>query len=577
MVLCNHMFDKNLVQEIESFFKGDIETSQESLEKNSTDWSVFRIIPQIVLFPKDSEDIKKLVSWVRQKKESGGYGDLSITVRAAGTDMTGGPLNTSIILDMTRYVSGVLEVKKQDLGMQSGPTGHSYPLVGFARVLPGTYYRDFEKKTLSQNMILPCYPASKNLCAVGGMVGNNGAGEKTLKYGQNKDFVRELKVVLYDGEEYLIKPLTKTQLDVKILEDTFEGRLYKSVWNLIQRNKDDIVKAKPKTTKNSSGYYIWDVWDEEKQVFDMTKLFVGAQGTTGIITEITYSLVPVEQFSHLLVLFANDVTILPNIVRDLLRLDVETLEVYDDHTFKLGLKFFKDFLKDKGFLGALKYGFSFIPELLLMLRGGIPKFVVLVEFASNSLDEIEQEIEEAREMMLNHKLSLRVLKSDHEMQKYWDIRRDSFKLLSDHTKKLRTAPFIDDIVVPVETLPKYIPALTKVLDEYNLLYTIAGHLGNGNLHVIPLMDFNDPKTEQVILELSPKIYELVSEFSGSITAEHNDGLIRTPFIAGMFGQKMYTVFEELKSMFDILYMFNPKKKVGGTVSDIKKNIIKPRQ
>lgn len=569
--------ERELIKEIENLIEGDVETSEQELESHSTDYSIFKIRPQVIVYPKHSEDIQKLVKWLTNKKESGGYSDLSITARAAGTCMSGGSLNDSIILDVTRYMSGVLEVKKENLGTQVGPTGHKYPISGFAKVLPGTPYRDFEKETKKQDLILPCFPASKNLCAVGGMVANNGAGEKTLKYGQNKDFVQELKVVFADGNEYTVKPITKTELEAKVIEDTFEGRLYRSIWNIYKRNDEDIANAKPGTTKNSSGYLIWDVWDEKTQMFDLTKLVVGAQGTTGIITEITYKLVPVETHSNLLVMFAKNINVIPEMVQDLQELDVETIEVYDDHTFKFAVKFFRDFLKDKGVVGALKYFFNFIPELFMFLTGGIPKFVILVEFVSNNEDEIEAELHRASQMMRKYPVKMRVLEHEDQIQKYWDVRRDSFKLLTDHSKKLRTAPFIDDIVVPVESLPEYIPQLTNMLDDYNLLYTIAGHVGNGNLHIIPLMDFSDPQTVETIITLSPKIYEMVKHYGGSMTAEHNDGLIRTPFLGMMFGEKMVEVFKEVKESFDSRYMFNPKKKVGATQEDIQEYIIRPGQ
>src|SRR5690606_17276225 len=155
-----------------------------------------------------------------------------------------------------------------------------------------------EKETRAQNLILPCYPASKDICAIGGMVANNGAGERTLKYGQNKDFVKKLRVVLSDGNEYLLEPLTFAQLQETMNQDVFLGKVYRDVYALIKNNWDIIQERKPTTSKNSAGYYIWDViqapsiekFEEGIGFFDPTKLVVGAQGTTGIITEITYKL-----------------------------------------------------------------------------------------------------------------------------------------------------------------------------------------------------------------------------------------------------------------------------------------------
>jgi FAD/FMN-containing dehydrogenase len=219
-----------LKNEIKTFFKGDVEDSSKTLERYSHDYSIFEVKPELVVFPKDAEDIKNLVKFLNKKREEEGYVYLSLTARGAGTDMTGGPLNDSIILDTSRYMGGVLEVKKQKLpgrsgGKQKSPTGHDFEISGMARALPGTYYRDFEKETLKAELIMPCYPASRELATIGGMVANNGAGEKTLKYGQNKDFVKSLKVILDDGEEYVIEPLSRAALEATIYEECIDGRI----------------------------------------------------------------------------------------------------------------------------------------------------------------------------------------------------------------------------------------------------------------------------------------------------------------------------------------------------------------
>lgn len=564
-----------LKDEIKDLIKGDVEDSKAVIQKYSHDYSIFEVSPELVVFPKNVDDIKKLVKFVNEKRALGLI-NISLTARGAGTDMSGGPLNTSVILDMTRYMNGVLSVEEGNLGKQNSPLKNIFEISGLAKVLPGTYYRDFEKETLKKGLIMPCYPASRELATVGGMVANNGAGEKTLKYGQNKDFVKSLKVVLSDGEEYEIYPLKKEELEAKILETNAQAEIYLRVWNLIKRNLEEIKQAKPKTSKNSSGYLLWDVWDPVNEIFDPVKLFVGAQGTTGIITEITYKLVKYEKHSRLLVVFLKDLKQIPELTNKLLENDLETLEIYDDHTLKFAVKFWRGFVKDKGFFGSIKYGFKFWPEFKMILTGGIPKLVVLAEFVSDSVEEILKEAQIAQSKIYSLGLKTLITKSQEERDKYLAIRRDSFKLLSDHSKSLRTAPFIDDVIIPPNNLPDYIPELVEILDENKILYTIAGHLGEGNLHVIPLMDFRDPKTQKIIEDLTEKVYDLVKKYDGSITAEHNDGFIRTPYLEMMFGKKMVEIFEEMKDIMDPKNIFNPNKKVRATKETIKKYIIKSK-
>jgi FAD/FMN-containing dehydrogenase len=169
----------------------------------------------------------------------------------------------------------------------------------------------------------------------------------------------------------------------------------------------------------------------------------------------------------------------------------------------------------------------------------------------------------------------RKVTSDIEEEKFWDFRHDSFKILTEHSSKSRhegagsrTAPFIDDIAVNPEHLPEYLPKLIEILDSYKLLYTIAGHLGNGNFHIIPLMDMNEIGDGKKILEISDKVYNLALQYGATLTAEHNDGIIRTPYLEKQFGSEMVGLFAQIKNIFDPQDIFNPRKKVKGSFQDI---------
>ena len=569
-------------EEIKNFFKGDTEDSEETLVKYSHDASLLEVRPKLVLFPKDSEDIKNLVKWVSENSARQDLAKLSITARCAGTDMSGGAIGEYIILDFTRYmnklIGGPLPMDNLlAVGRKTVTRDYAgnYPLVpSYITVEPGMFYRDFEKITLKKGLILPCYTASKSLNAMGGMFGNNSAGERTLKYGKMENYILEAKVVLADGNEYIVKPLNQEELDKKIAQDDFEGNIYKNVFELINKNKEEIQLAKPNVSKNSAGYYIWNVVKDN--VFDLNKLLVGSQGTLGIITEMTLKIIPDNKYSKLVVIFMKDLNPLGRLVDEILTLNPETLETYDDKTMKLAIKFFPDFLKNKGLVGMIKFMWSFLPEFFMLLRGGFPKLIILAEFSGEDEKEVDVKCKKLIENFstkggpaLGWNLKVHITKSEIEANKYWDIRRESFALLRKHVKGMRTAPFIDDIIVRPEFLPKFLPELNAILGKYNLTYTLAGHAGDGNFHIIPLMDFSRPETAKIIIELGEKVYDLVIKYHGSITAEHNDGLIRTPYLRKMYGDKIIGIFKEIKEIFDPKNIFNPGKKVatenqGGT-------------
>jgi FAD/FMN-containing dehydrogenase len=544
-------------------FKGDIDTSDETLSKYSHDASLFTVRPRVVVFPRDAEDVKTLVQWVNEKHAEDP--NFSITARSAGTDMSGGAINHSVICDFTRYMNAIGEVTSK-----------------FGTVQPGCFYRDFEKETLKHGAIMPTYPASREICAVGGMVSNNSGGEKSLKYGKTANHVRQLKVVFSDGNEYVVRPLTADELQAKISrkngESPFEADLYKKIFDLIQKNYTVIMAAKPDVSKNSAGYYLWNVYDKATGAFDLCQIIVGSQGTFGFVTEITFNLVPIEPFSNMLVVFLPNITHLSELINEVLPpghdgSTPDSVESYDDYSMNLAVKFFFDFFKELGFWGALKLGFQFIPDAWdVLVSGHIPKLVLMVEFTGTSEKDIHNRLVELKQKIAHFGYKIHIARSSAEAEKYWRIRRESFNLLRKHTKGKKTAPFIDDIIVKPQFLPEFLPKVQALIDEYHLVYTIAGHPGNGNFHIIPLMDLSSPLSADVILDLSKKVYDLVHEYHGSITAEHNDGIIRTPYLLQMYGPEIISLFQQTKDIFDPKDIFNPGKKVGGTFDDIRKAI-----
>jgi len=525
-----------------NFLKGEVLEDEATLKFYSRDASLFEIKPQIVVFPKDVDDIKNLVVFVNKNLDQ----KIHLTPRSAGSDMTGGPLGESIVVEFTKYFNHIKKI------------GDNYALTE-----PGVFYRDFEKETLKHNLLLPSYPASREICAVGGMAANNAGGEKTLAYGKTEKYIEELKVVLSDGNEYQFSPLTKSELEEKIKLQNFEGEIYRKIYKLAEDNYDAIKKAKPEVSKNSAGYLLWDVWD--RNIFDLTKLFVGSQGTLGIITEIKFKLVKPKTHSKLLVIFLKDIKPLAEIVSKVLKHRPESFESYDDNTLKLVIRFLPEFVELLRAKNIFSLAWQFLPEFWTILTSGFPKLILLAEFTGDSIAEVDEKIEAAKTDLQSLKIKMRATRNEKEARKYWVMRRESFNLLRHHIRGLRTAPFIDDFVVKPEKLPEFLPKLNQILSEYSLIYTVAGHVGDGNFHIIPLMNLADPKSRKIIPELSEKVYRLVLDFGGSITAEHNDGLIRGFYLKAMYGDKIYKLFKEVKNIFDPNNIFNPGKKVDANM------------
>jgi FAD/FMN-containing dehydrogenase len=532
---------------IQRGFKGEIDDSADALEFYSHDASMFEIKPQLAVAPKDVSDVETLVTLVGQKKKS--MPDLSVTARAAGTDMGGGAINDSVIVDFKKHFTKIERVSSTA-----------------AQAQPGVLYRDFEPETLKHNALMPSYPASRDLCSIGGMVNNNSGGEKSLEFGKIENFVTELKFVFADGVERTVKPLNRSELLAKIGQKDFEGRVYKELYDLIEKNYEMIVNAKPKVTKNSTGYNLWDVWDREKGIFDLTKFIVGAQGTLGFVTDIHFKLVPKKAHSGLLVMFLRDMDDLGEIIQKVLEYKPATFESFDDATLWLSIRFMPSFLKMLGVVKFIHLLISLIPDGLQLLRG-VPKLILMVEFNGDTEAEVRDKIKSLHRELKKHKARYEINgfeedATEGKSEKFWLMRRQSFNLLRSKVKDKHTAPFIDDLVVNPPYLTEFLPKIRKIIKKYQLMATVAGHMGDGNFHIIPLMKLEDKKDRAKLLPAMKEVDTLVLKYHGSLSGEHNDGLVRGPWLGQMYGEKMLHIFQESKKIMDPEGIFNPHKKAN---------------
>ena len=545
--------DQALLEELKKTVKGDVLSDDETLNVYSHDASLFEVKPQVVVFPKDNEDVQNLVKFVANHKKENP--NLSLTGRSAGTDMGGGSINESIIVVFDKYFNNPPKVNGN-----------------IATTQPGVFYRDFETETLKHGLLFPSYPASREICAMGGIVNNNSGGEKSLYYGKTEKYVKRIKVVLADGKEYEIKPLTENELAEKMQLKTIEGEIYKKMYELISKNYDEIIKAKPRVSKNSAGYFLWNVWDKDKKIFDLTKLFVGAQGTLGLVTEMDLELVPVHKHREMEIIFLRDMNHLGQIINAVLPLKPESFESYDDNTLKLALRYFPEFAKKLGIGGLVQAGLAFFPAFLQMLTGRLPKLILQIDFTGDDQDELKQKITTLREALKPLHPKTRVAVEDQE-KKYWLIRRESFNLLRSKIRDKHTAPFIDDFVIDPKDIKEVIPQVTDILKRYpEFIFTVAGHVGDGNFHIIPLADITSSKVREAIPVIAKEVYSLISKYHGSITGEHNDGIIRTPYLEQMYGAKIIELFKKTKNIFDPDNIFNPGKKVNGSLEYAQEHI-----
>lgn len=535
---------EELYTQLKTLLKGEVIRDPKRREEYSHDASIYELVPEAVIAPKDAMDVQKIVRFVSSHKAA--YPSLAITPRSAGTDMSGAAIGSSLLLDMTKHFNKIE-------GM------HGTVL----RTQPGVYMRDIDPYLAAKQMMLGCVPASRAICTIGGMVGNNSGGEQSLRFGNTERSVRSLDVVFADGKQYTVAPLTKKQLDQKMSQETFEGRLYKQVYELIEANYDLIKNARPHVNKNSMGYNLWSVWDRGTGIFDLTRLLTGSQGTLGIITDIQIEAHPKPKHSGLLLAYLTSPKHLGHIIPAVMKHNPATFEGFDDITFNLGVKYYQTFRKQLGDKEWFRQQ-ALLFKSVARFKGHFPNILLMVEFEGETQQEVYDKIMALHEDLRPFKVKMDIETDEASSAPFWQIRRASLALLRNRVKDKYASPFIDDMTVQPKYLPEFLPKVRKVIRKYKLPATLAGHFGDGNFHIIPLMDIENPKEQAKLEPVMRELIPIVLQYGGTMAGEHNDGMVRGPWLPAVFGDQMYQLFRQTKELFDPTYIFNPHKKTDAS-------------
>lgn len=541
-------------------FRGGLSTKKEVLTRYSTDESIFSIRPQIVLQPKHVKDVSVAVRCIASHTKR--FPALSLTPRAAGTGLSGGSLTDSIVLDVTTHLTHIGNATKKH-GQLTFTCG------------PGAMWRDVEAMLKKHKAYLPSYPASKDICTIGGAVANNAAGPDSLRFGHCANWVESLDVVLHDGEQYTIKPLTYKQLQSLIKKKHAHAQIVKEIFELVTKNEKSIRSARPHTAKNSAGYALWDVLDVSvakfkrgEGHFDLTRLFSGSQGTIGIITSITMRAEPIATDTDLIVVPIFNLADTAKVIIKALTYNPRNVELFDGATFDLALQnpsFFKQRLPKLLYYQVLV---SLYTTFHVRYRRKTPVFTLLITTDSTAKTPIT-EIVTALQAIIGRRA--RHVQSPIEREMFWQIRRASYTLSKFQNTHKRPAAFLEDMTVPPKNISLFFAAIQKLLKKYNVTAAVHGHGGNGHLHFYPLLDFTSKSTPALIEKMSEEFFTTAVKFDGNICGEHNDGIIRTPHLSKIFTKKILGLFEQTEAIFDPDDIFNPGKKVNPRFS-VKDNI-----
>lgn len=513
---------------------GEVITNDDARKHFSTDASILTLTPSIIAYPRNENDIRKTARFTWQLAERGRI--IPITARGSGSDLAGAALGQGIMLVFPAHMNRVLEFDSKS---------------GIATVEPGLNYGKLQQTLHTHGRFLPPYPASMQYSTIGGAVGNNSAGEKSIKYGSTLNYVKSLRVVLSNGEVIETKRLSKRELSKKMGLSNFEGEVYRALDALIEENGDLIDSLNLDVTKNSAGYGIAGVKKSDGS-FDLTPLIVGSQGTLGIVSEITLMTEPHNPKTTLVAAFFDDIRDVEEVVYDLRKMGnpPSAIEIVDRNLINFINEVNPNQLKDA-------------------LGKNIPKITMLIEFDDSS-DRTQSKSEKKTKKILERRgIDYRVEKDEASRDALWKIRHSTSTFIGQGVGNKRAVPIIEDGIVPIEQLHNFIQGVYDLFKKNNLPVALWGHGGNANLHVQPVLDLSMLGDRQKVFRLMDDYYNMVIEMGGSTTAQHNDGRIRGPYLEKVYGPEAYELFGKIKAIFDPYGVLNPGVKLDVTTDDVK--------
>lgn len=512
---------------------GEVLTTADVRRYFSTDGGVFELLPNLVVYPKNTQDVRKIVRFAWQLAEKGHV--LPITPRGRGSDQSGGAIGSGMVMVFPAHMHRMLELDAKKR---------------LARVQPGMNYRVFQEAMHTHGLFLPPYPASIDFATLGGAIGNNAAGEKTVKYGATRQYVENLEVVLANGEVIQTGRLNKKEVERRKGQTNFEGEIYRQLDGLIS-DSWELIQAQgggPGVSKNSAGYAINQVKAKDGSM-DLTPLFVGSQGTLGIITEAILRLEPYSPQSVLFRINVEDIQQVETIIPAIMQLQPSALEVVDKHLLDLIDKISPNRLKG-------------------IIDAPYPALVLLAEFDDHNQGQQFKKAKKLEKWLQKEQLGYAATQDYDEQQRLWAIRHSSAAVIWHVSGTKKALPIIEDAIVPRGKFAEFVTVIYALFKKYGLDVAVWGHAGDANLHLQPFMDLGLVGDRQKVFKLMDEYYKIVLEMGGSTTAEHNDGRLRAPYLSKVYGPEMYQVFHDVKKIFDPHGTLNSGVKIDVALKDL---------
>ena len=512
--------------DLRGVFSGELLFDPAQRAPFAIDASIYEIDPLGVVVPCHEADLLTLVQYAAENQ-------ISLHPRGAGTGLAGESLGTGLIVDFSRHFRRIVEIGRDHVVVQ-----------------PGVVLDVLNTRLAPLGRRIGPDPSGPESRTIGGMIGVNAAGMRSLRHGTMADHVQSLRVMVSNGEVFEFGQVPWPAIDDEPLSGLED--LHQKVSRLVRWHADLIARGVPRSPRNRAGYALHAVGRPEG--LDLTRLFVGSEGTLGLILEATLRTVPIPLAQCSVLLPFGRLTDATDAVPACLEGDPSACELHDWRSLTLAR------------------------EALPAYRGMIPDLAesaLVIEFEGDDLDELTGRMRrlvakaEREHWLVGPAVeALGRAESTHLL----GLRRAVTPMLMRMRGPSRPVPLIEDIAVPPDELTRFVSRLQTIMKRHDTSWVLYGHAGHGQLHPRPFLDLGNPEDVAKLQPLATEVYQAVWAVGGTISGEHGCGLARTQFLKGQYGAELAQVFASTKEIFDPTAMFNPGKVVGEDPNLMLKNL-----
>ncbi len=489
----------------------------------SSDASIYQIVPTCVVCPRDAQDIAAVVKYAKDKQ-------IPVAARGAGSGVAGESLTNGILLDVTRYMNGIIGVENDGELVICEP--------GVVLDELNNYLAKFGRKIGPD-------PSTANRAVIGGCVANNATGAHSLQFGYTGDYVEKVEAVLADGS--IVELVNNYQPKAK--SDSRVDEIAKQCVSLLAGKKDIITNALPATKRNRSGYNIAGTYHDGK--VNLARLMAGSEGTLAIFTKITLRTVPLPKAKGLLQLEFDSLDKMAKAVPIIVATGASACELMDNRLIAMAI------------------------EHLPAYRDVLPAnatAALLVEHVGETPEQVRAKIQ-TTDSAIGNLASNRTIVFDEQTQKrIWKARKDAVPLLDRAKGRQRPVPFIEDVSVENDKLAEYIAGLQTIGQKYNIAMSYYGHAGDGELHIRPYLDLGEQGDVEKMTQIANEVFALAWSLGGTVSGEHAVGLVRAAFLRRQYGDEFYNLLCGIKKIFDPAGLLNPGKIINDNPNVMVENL-----